>query len=615
MTSPSKPPSLPGRYRRLFTVWGCWTILVPALALTCLVAGCPGVGDTDEDGDGDGNGGGGNGGGGGFVIGEAPLRFAVIGDYGDDDDNTRAVADMVKTWDVDFIITVGDNDYSDGAYRGTFEGLELAVGQYYHGFIGDYQGSEGPGAAENRFFPTPGDHDWGDTCDDPGGLDDYLAYFTLPGESSGNERYYDFRMGPIHFFSVHSIDGCEPDGVTADSAQARWVRDTALASDATFKIAFTHKPPYSSGARHVGEGAHMRWPWADWGFDLVLAGDDHVYERIEQGGVLYIIDGLGGVDIHEFLPTPTDGSLVRYADNYGALLVGVFDDRLIGAFVAVDGTVADEFLILDESASGGGDNGPLDPDVAPVTQGDWYRPDVTSTWHWQLQPAADGQLNTGYDVEIYDLDLFDVPDTVIDDLHATGRKILCYFSAGSYEDFRDDASEFLPSDLGNTLDGFADERWLDIRSTNVHRIMRARLDLAAARGCDGVEPDNVDGYTNEPGFPLTATDQLAYNRFLANEARVRGLSVALKNDLDQIEQLVDYFDLSVNEQCHEFDECDLLRPFIDAGKPVLNAEYADTYVNSATARDQLCSDARTANIRTLVLPLDLDDSFRYTCDP
>jgi hypothetical protein len=260
-------------------------------------------------------------------------------------------------------------------------------------------------------------------------------------------------------------------------------------------------------------------------------------------------------------------------------------------------------------------DGEPDPGEPPITEGDWYRPSVAATWQWQLQPGADGTLNIAYDVEVYDIDLFDAPDDVIATLQAAGRRVVCYFSAGSFESFRVDAGEFQAAELGQTLETHANERWLDVRSENVRRIILARLDLAAERGCDGVEPDNVDGFANETGFTLSGDDQLAFNRFLANEAHRRNLSVALKNDLDQILELVDYFDFSVNEQCHEYDECELLDPFIDAGKPVFNAEYEARWVNSATEREELCAEALGRDLRTLVLPLDLDDSFRFSCDP
>ncbi|MCL4473264.1 MAG: endo alpha-1,4 polygalactosaminidase [Actinobacteria bacterium] len=243
------------------------------------------------------------------------------------------------------------------------------------------------------------------------------------------------------------------------------------------------------------------------------------------------------------------------------------------------------------------------------TTGAWYRPPLDVTWQWQLK----GKVNTAYAAEIYDIDLFDSSEPLIDSIQASGRKVICYFSAGSFEAWRPDASEFSPNEIGSVLAGWENEKWLDIRSPNVRRIMQKRLDLAAQKGCDGVEPDNVDGYANDSGFDLTASDQLAFNRFIAGEAHARGLSAGLKNDLNQVDQLVEYFDFSVNEQCHEFDECDLLAPFAGAGKPVLNAEYEVELTTNAAARQSLCDVAAAENFSTLVLPIALDDSFRYAC--
>jgi len=129
--------------------------------------------------------------------------------------------------------------------------------------------------------------------------------------------------------------------------------------------------------------------------------------------------------------------------------------------------------------------------------------------------------------------------------------------------------------LGNPLDPpFGDELWLDIRRIDLlGPIMTARMDLAVAKGCDGVEPANVDGYTNDTGFPLANQDQLTYNRWLASEAHTRGLSVGLKNDLDQIADLVDEFDWALDEQCWEYSECDLLAPFVASGRAVFGTEY------------------------------------------
>ena len=251
----------------------------------------------------------------------------------------------------------------------------------------------------------------------------------------------------------------------------------------------------------------------------------------------------------------------------------------------------------------------LDPEARPFAEGEWYRPAPDVTWQWQL----DGEIDTGYAVELYDVDLFETPDDVIANLHREGHKVLCYFSAGSGESYRTDYSRLLSSDLGRRLDNWPNERWLDIRSKTVFEMMVSRLDLAAVRGCDGVEPDNVDGFTNATGFDLTARDQLAFNRNLANEAHRRGLAVALKNDGDQAADLVAYFDLALNEECHAYDECDQLQPFVAAGLPVLNAEYADDRDQARALEASVCPAAQSAGLRTLILPHDLDDAFRVAC--
>ena len=265
-----------------------------------------------------------------------------------------------------------------------------------------------------------------------------------------------------------------------------------------------------------------------------------------------------------------------------------------------------------DSGGGAGDISPSanhDPNVPPITTGSWYRPAADVTWQWQL----DGTINTSYGVEIYDIDLWETPSATIASLQAQGRNVICYFSAGSGDEDRDDYDLFLETDLGRQLDGYPSERWLDIRSETVWQAMLARLDLAVQRGCDGVEPDNVDGYTNNPGFDMTATDQLAFNRNLANAAHQRGLSIALKNSGDQATQLAAYYDVALNEECHEFEECDQLAPFTSSAKPVLNAEYASNLSAANTLAQTVCPAANASGLRTLILPLDLDDSFRVSC--
>ena len=264
----------------------------------------------------------------------------------------------------------------------------------------------------------------------------------------------------------------------------------------------------------------------------------------------------------------------------------------------------------DGSAGTSGTTGTAGATLTATALATTWTPQVGDTWQWQLQ----GTINTRYNVRVYDIDLFDAPATVIDTLHAQGRAVVCYFSAGSAENWRPDYSKFLPADLGQPLSGWAGERWVDTRSENVRAIMKARLDLARNRGCDGVEPDNVDAYTNGSGFALTATTQLDYNRFLAAEARAHGLRIGLKNDVDQVATLAPDFDFAVNEQCHQYNECGVYKAFTLTSKPVFNAEYRKIWRTSASSRAQLCAQAKAENLRTLVLPLNLNDAFRYSCD-
>lgn len=240
--------------------------------------------------------------------------------------------------------------------------------------------------------------------------------------------------------------------------------------------------------------------------------------------------------------------------------------------------------------------------------GGHWRPDPGTSWQWQLT----GTIDTGVDAAMFDVDLFEAPESTIDELHAAGRTVVCYFSAGSREDWRPDAGAFAASDYGNPLDGWPGEHWLDVRSDNVRTIMQQRLDLAVAKGCDGVEPDNVDGYANDSGFPLTEADQIDYGRFLASESHARGLSVGLKNSVELTAELEPDFDWALNEECLSYSECASLAPFLAAGKAVFHVEYVDQPSAGPAKHASVCGDPTIAGFSTLIKTWDLD-AWRLTC--
>jgi hypothetical protein len=255
------------------------------------------------------------------------VRFAVIGDYGlSISSGESRVARLVQSWRPDFIITVGDNNYTEGAATT----IDQNIGQYYHDFIYPYSGAYGIGADENHFFPTLGNHDWNTP-----GAQPYLDYFELPG----NERYYDFIWGPVHFFAVDS-DTREPDGTSSTSTQAQWLKKTLASSTSCWNLVYFHHPPFSSGPHQAS--TWMRWPFKAWGADAVLSGHDHIYERILRDGIPYFIDGLGGGTRYQ-LGTPTAGSQVRYQADFGAMRVTASPATITYEFVTAKGLVIDTY--------------------------------------------------------------------------------------------------------------------------------------------------------------------------------------------------------------------------------------------------------------------------------
>lgn len=196
-------------------------------------------------------------------------------------------------------------------------------------------------------------------------------------------------------------------------------------------------------------------------------------------------------------------------------------------------------------------------------------PGPRTTWQWQLTTPVDQSVSA----QMFDIDLFDNSAAVVAALHRRGAHVICYLDAGTYENFRGDAHRFPGSVLGRS-NGWPGEKWLDIRRLTVlEPIMRTRFQMCKRKGFDGVEADNVDGYQNPTGFPLTGAQQLTYNRWLAGTAHSLGLSIALKNDLDQAGQLQSSFDYALDEQCFQYSECDKMRPFVTAHKAVFEVEY------------------------------------------
>lgn len=263
-------------------------------------------------------------------------RLAVIGDYGSGNTRQGQVAAMIDAAGVQAVVTTGDNVYSSS-------GFDRLVGRYYHEWIGAYGGVYGAGAPVNRFFPSLGNHDYVDV-----GLAGYLDFFTLPGagvastNTSGNERYYDARLGNVHLFILNSqIE--EPDGLVPASVQGIWLQTALAASSAEWKIVVFHNPPYASTP---GKSAtYMRWPFAAWGADLVLNGDAHVYERLRVDGFDYVISGLGINHSPQTGPLHPGSQAFYSTDDAGALFLTACTGAIHLEYRALAGGLIDSHTI------------------------------------------------------------------------------------------------------------------------------------------------------------------------------------------------------------------------------------------------------------------------------
>jgi hypothetical protein len=252
--------------------------------------------------------------------------------------------------------------------------------------------------------------------------------------------------------------------------------------------------------------------------------------------------------------------------------------RLLGAMTGLA-----FLLLLASSSSAIAANGSSCPPIERTAAGTWKATPTTSPWQWQLQ----GKIDTSVPACAFDVDGFETPPATVAALHRSGRVAICYLDVGSWESYRPDAKRFPRSAIGRRYEGFPDERWLDI--AHFHRfapVLARRFQLCARKGFDAVEPDNLAGFENRTGFPLTAADQLRFNRWVAAQIHGLGMAVALKNDPQQVHALLPRFDFAIVEQCFQYDECDSYEPFVRRGKAVFEAEYElepNAYCDTAKA--------------------------------
>ena len=232
-----------------------------------------------------------------------------------------------------------------------------------------------------------------------------------------------------------------------------------------------------------------------------------------------------------------------------------------------------------------------------------WSPPAHLTWYWQLQ----GRVRV-MNVAVTDMDAFDNGAAAVARLHARGQHVVCYVDVGTWERWRPDAARF-PVAVRGRPNGWPGERWLDVRQLSVlEPLMRARFAICARKGFDAVEPDNMDGFENPTGFHITGRQQLAYDDWVARTVHALGMAVFEKNDPEQAAALEPHFDGVLDEQCNQYHECGAFRPYLRAGKPVLNAEYQRSLYPG------FCANDRRLGISGALYALELNGTLFEPCD-
>jgi hypothetical protein len=281
-------------------------------------------------------------------------------------------------------------------------------------------------------------------------------------------------------------------------------------------------------------------------------------------------------------PRATLTTLVRAACACAALVLAACGSDPTGQ---ASTTVVDQTTTVDRTIAV--DQTTTNPATAPAVVAPW-RPAQDGHWQWLLDHPlrlddpqdmgsawlnGDGQPAAA--ATVFDIDGFANEAATVTALHNMGARAICYIEVGGLEPNRPDGATFPAAAIGNPVDGYPDERYLDIRSPDVVRVVLARVEMCAANGFDAIEPDLDDTFAEDTGFSLTQQDNIDFLTAVAARAHELGMSIALKNGDDPgfTEAMQPFVDFALVEQCFEFESCDAYKVFADAGKAVLEVEY------------------------------------------
>jgi hypothetical protein len=252
------------------------------------------------------------------------------------------------------IVSAGDIAGCGGTTSGEFQTAALIEGQpnatvlslgdhaYPNGTPAEFANCYGPswGRFKDRTRPIPGGHEY----NTPGAAGYYGYFGAAAGDPS--KGWYSYDLGEWHIVALNAV--CDKVGCEAGSEQEQWLRQDLADHPTACTMALLHEPRFSSGAVHGGT-TDMEPFWEalyEHGAEVVLSGDDHLYERFlpqtpygdldTATGITQFVVGSGGFYLYDFAPTEPNSSY-RLNTTYGVIKMTLESDGYSWKYLRTDG--------------------------------------------------------------------------------------------------------------------------------------------------------------------------------------------------------------------------------------------------------------------------------------
>ncbi|ASU32045.1 endo alpha-1,4 polygalactosaminidase [Mucilaginibacter xinganensis] len=244
----------------------------------------------------------------------------------------------------------------------------------------------------------------------------------------------------------------------------------------------------------------------------------------------------------------------------------------------------------------------LDPLQPGGGKTSWWQPAAGAGFDWQLDDISS---TSNFAAEVVDVDAFTTSAETVAALHAKGKKVIAYLSVGTLENDRGDASLLPPEVIGKQYPEWPQEKWLDIRQVDkLKPWLNSRFNMIIKKGFDGIEPDNMDGYDNDPGFNIQLADTRKYADYLIALAHSNGLSIGQKNIKELTADFAAKFDWALTEDAFAQGWQNELSAYITLNKPVFAVEYTDL-MSQSKFQATVCPAARQLKYTAILKKRDL----------